>query len=110
MHDPLMMDSATLKLILIEKMNSYLSVFSILISVYELYWIPQDDTVFEYVRWLSAGLTMLLMVQIGFGVYLHYENTLVRRGTDRLFILWEIPKVIAAVSYTHLTLPTILLV
>ena len=72
MHDPLMMDSATLKLILIEKMNSYLSVFSILVSVYELYWMPKDEEMFEYVRGISAGLTMLLVVQIGFGIYFHY--------------------------------------
>ena len=46
MYDPLIMDEASLKLILIEKMNAYLSVFSILISFYELYWMPQDPEVF----------------------------------------------------------------
>ena len=55
---------------------------------------PQDELILEYIRWLSVGMTFLLMAQIVVGVYVHYENNVVRRGNDRLFIVWEVLKVV----------------
>jgi hypothetical protein len=117
MHDPLLMDSASLKLLEVEKMKAYLSAFSIFASLYELYWLPpdQDGQAREWIRALGLGLTFLLLVIICVGAYFHFENNLVRRRNDPLLLLKLLGAMLVVVlapnpwpslSYTflHLTL------
>ena len=77
-------------------MNAYIASFSILLSLYELYWLPQnvdtDTYASEHIRWMSFAVTVLLMMLISVGAYFHYGNNIVRRKNVKLFIICELTK------------------
>lgn len=98
MHDPQLMDQAELKLLLIEKMNAYIASFSILLSLYELYWMPSSPDIetlqLLQIRWLNFSVTILLMMLISVGAYFHYGNNIARRKNANLFIISELIKLL----------------
>lgn len=70
MHDPLAMGSASLKLLLLEKMNAYVSVFSILVSVFELYFVKLEDLdLRDNATLLGTCLTGILILQVCLTAY-----------------------------------------
>jgi hypothetical protein len=70
MHDPLAMGSASLKLLLLEKMNAYVSVFSILVSVFELYFVKLEDLdLRDNATLLGTCLTGILVLQVSLTAY-----------------------------------------
>jgi hypothetical protein len=70
MHDPLAMGSASLKLLLLEKMNAYVSVFSILVSVFELYFVKLEDLdLRDNATLLGTCLTGILVLQVCLTAY-----------------------------------------
>ena len=64
------MGSASLKLLLLEKMNAYVSVFSILVSVFELYFVKLEDLdLRDNATLLGTCLTGILVLQVCLTAY-----------------------------------------
>jgi len=78
------MKIASIKLLLIEKLNLYVSSFTILLSIYEIYAIDkQDNATKYYLALLNFAMTVILVVQICFSIYFYYENQTARRFSSK---------------------------
>lgn len=71
MLDPLMMSIATIKFLLLEKIVSYASIFSIAMSVYEVYYVTEEAIVNSLTLFQTA-ITVLLLTCVLISAVFHY--------------------------------------
>jgi hypothetical protein len=91
--DPLQMSIATIKFLLLEKIISYTSLFSIALSIYQVYFVEEEELL-ENMTYFHTAITLLLVICISFSARFHYENNKSRRISHKYLILQTIIKTI----------------
>ena len=71
MLDPLLMSIATIKFLLLEKIVSYTSLFSIGLSVYMVYYVSEEEIASSLTLFHTA-ITVLLLICVLISAGFHY--------------------------------------
>ncbi len=93
MLDPLQMSIMTTKFLLLEKIISYVSIFSIALSIYSVYYVSSEQ-LRKNLNIFHFTITLLLFACTFISTYYHIENNKSRRMTHQGFILRTAVKLI----------------
>lgn len=92
MLDPLFMSIATIKFLLLEKIISYASLFSIGLSVYEVYYVTEELIVSSLTLFHTA-ITVLLLICVLISAGFHNQNSKSRMMGHKYMILRTVLKI-----------------
>lgn len=91
MLDPLQMSITINKFLLLEKIISYSSLFSIALSIYSVHYI-HDQTLLDSLNLFHTAITLELVICTIVSTYFKFENNKSRRSGQKNLYFWTVVK------------------